>query len=150
MCVWLACVYAAGWRFPLKKYIKEALRIDLNARVLDETVLYSVLWSRSSFIEPVLGSESPKPPKGIFLMGQVFMGVILRCFCGIGSIFYVCVNGRAGMLRIHPQQYPRCFGTIKNISRYNLLYQCLVWLLSCIWNPVIRAENCLQSQYYSK
>lgn len=149
MCLWLARVYAAGWRFPLKKYIG-ALTTDLNAQVLDEKVLYSVLWSISSFIEPLLGSESPKSPKGICRIGQVFMGIILRCFYEIDSIFYICVSRRAGMLRIHPHQYPRCFGTIKNISRYNLLYQCLVWLLSCIWNPVIRAANCLQSQYYSK
>ena len=89
-------------------------------------------------------------PQNLFDWWLKCWGVIVRCFYGIGSIFYVYVSRRAGMLRIYMHQYPRCMGTIKNISRCNLLYLCLVWLLSCIWNLVIRGANWLQSQRCSK
>lgn len=71
VCVWLARVCAAGWCLPLKmpfsvkkkKKYRRNIKTGLDAWVLEDKFLYGVLWSRSSFIEPLLGSQSPEPPK---------------------------------------------------------------------------------------
>lgn len=58
-------------------------------------------------------------------MAQLFVGVAMGSFCVRGSIVCVCV-GMAGIVGIHSHRYPRCVWMIKNISRYNLPYLCLV------------------------
>lgn len=159
VCVRFARVYAAGWWFPLKmpfsikkkkKITEEALTTGLVAWVLDARLLCGVLLSKIFLKRASAWFWVTRTPKICLTDGSSMCGSYCKILYGIGSIFYVSVCRRAGMLRIHPHQYPRCIGKIKNISRYNLWYLCLVWLLSCILNPLIRAVNCLLSQCYSK